>query len=278
MCLHKICPAAYALGIALFWTGSASAMPTFFRVTFENLAPAQGTLLTPLWFGVHAGEPAQGGFDLYDLGSPASMALERLAEDGDPAPLVTAFDAGNTAGRFVDGVLFGPGVGPGSPPIFGPGGIASIDISYDFGPSPMAYFSYASMVIPSNDAFIGNGNPLGIPLFDLGGNFLGADFIVLGSAVRDAGTEVNDEIPANTAALGQTVPNTGVNENGVVSIHPGFLPGGNILAAIPSGDFTQDGYQVARIRVERIPEPAPWWLMGAGLVALGLRHLTVKTD
>jgi len=263
---------ALACALALLGTAGAQAAPITLRITFENLAPTNGTLLTPLWFGLH-----DGSFDTFDSGVSAPMALERLAEDGNPAPLSAAFDAGNAPGRLLDGVLTGPGVGPGSPPIFGPGGIASTEITYDFGPAPLAYFSYAAMVIPSNDAFVGNDNPLGIPLFDLGGTFLGADFIVYGTQVWDAGTEVNDELPVNTAALGQTVADTGVAEGGVVALHQGFLVGGNILAAIPAGDFTQAGYQVARIRVENVPEPGVWWLTGIGLLALGVQRLNRRT-
>ena len=132
------------------------------------------------------------------------------------------------------------------------------------------YFSYASMVIPSNNAFIGNADPLSIQVFNAGGNFLGADFIVLGSQVNDAGTEVNDEVPASTAFLGQTVPNTGVDENGVVHLHGGFNPGGDILTAFPDADFTQPGYQVARIAIQVIPEPATVFLLAAGAAGLAL--------
>lgn len=255
------------LALTALVSGVAQAAPINFKVTVENLAPNGGTLITPLWFGVH-----DGGFDLYDSGVAASAELERLAEDGNPGPLSGAF--ASTAGGFIDGVVFGPGVGPGSPPIFGPGGSASATFSYDFGASTSAYFSYASMVIPSNDAFIANGNPLALPLFDAGGGFQGIDIIVLGSQVLDAGTEVNDEIPTNVAALAQAAPDTGVTEGGVVGLHPGFLTGGNILAAIPNGDFTQAGYQVARIRVEQVPLPGTWWLFGAGLAAIGARRFT----
>ena len=130
------------------------------------------------------------------------------------------------------------------------------------------YFSYASMVIPSNDAFIANGNPLAHAIFDASGDFLGADFLVAGAAVLDAGTEVNDEIPENVAFLGQTVPNTGTTESGTVQIHPGFSPAGNILSAFPGADFTAPGYQVARISITRIPEPGVLALVGLGLVSL----------
>ncbi len=88
------------------------------------------------------------------------------------------------------------------------------------------------MIIPSNDAFVANGNPLAFPIFDSAGGFLGADFTVLGSQVLDAGTEVNDELPMNTAFFGQKAPDVGVPQGGVVSLHPGFLPpsAGRILA------------------------------------------------
>jgi len=45
---------------------------------------------------------------------------------------------------------------------------------------------------------------------------------VSGAEVLDGGTEVNDELPVNTAFFGQMAPNTGVAENGVVLEHPGF--------------------------------------------------------
>ena len=117
------------------------------------------------------------------------------------------------------------------------------------------------MVIPSNDAFIANDDPQEIPLFDEHGQLIERigdnAHIVGGDEVWDAGTEVNDEIPGNTAALAQAAPNTGVTENGVVTRHPGFLGSlglggvlGNILAAHPGGDFTVPGTQILRIEIE----------------------------
>lgn len=78
------------------------------------------------------------------------------------------------------------------------------------------------------------------------------DRIVAGAMVLDGGTEENDEDPANTAALEQASPNTGVTEGGVVTSHPGFDGAGNILAAIPNGDFTADGYELVRVKVELV--------------------------
>ncbi len=48
---------------------------TQITITVENLAPTNGTSLTPFWFGLH-----DGNFDTYDRGRPASLGLERIAE------------------------------------------------------------------------------------------------------------------------------------------------------------------------------------------------------
>lgn len=224
------------------------------QVTVTNLAPAGGTFITPVWVGFH-----DGTFDTYDPGSPASVALERIAEDGTTSFLSADFAASGVGS--MDGTLGMAPIGPG------------MSVSMMFNLNTMAtisrYFSYASMVVPSNDAFIANGNPLAFPIFDAMGNFLGADFIVLGSMVRDAGTEVNDEIPMNTAFFGQMVPNTGTPENGVIHNHPGFLPAGSggILdaAMFANADFALAGYQILRIRVEAVPEPATWALIALAL-------------
>lgn len=212
------------------------------RVTIENLAPQQGTFQTPFWVAFHNGQ-----FDIYDRDQPASMffpnnpeAVERLAEDGTTSVIAQAFiDQG---WGTVEATLPGP---------MGPGDI----VSHDFFVDPMApssrYFSYASMVIPSNDAWVSNGNPLAHPIFNETGEFIATSFFITGAEVLDAGTEVNDEIPENTAFFGQMAPNTGVEEGGVVTLHPGFnAPGsGGILDddRFTMADFQQPGYPIVKI-------------------------------
>ena len=228
------------------------------KVTIENLAPENGTFLTPVWVGFHNGE-----FDTYDRGRPASPGLESLAEDGDTSLISAEFElSGNGS---VDGAIVGlDGLAEG--PI-DPGEVASQTFTLDSDDPNSRFLNYASMVLPSNDALIANGNPEAIPIFDGEGNFIGADFIVYGDGVLDAGTEVNDEAEESTAFFGQSKPNTGVAQNGVVELHPGFIEGGRILtedgssasaiAAFTNADFTESDYQVARITVSTVEQPLP---------------------
>ncbi|MHC4609136.1 MAG: spondin domain-containing protein [Planctomycetota bacterium] len=220
------------------------------RVIIENRAPANGTWLTPVWVGLH-----NGGFDVYDDGSAASEALERLAEDGNAQPLSDAFLASGQ-GTVQGTVPSDVGI-----PQIAPGETVSMTLIVDETDPNSRFFSYASMVIPSNDAFIGNDDPTDHQLFDINGNFLGAFITIYGTDVRDAGTEVNDEIPAHTAFFGQTEPDTGVDEFGVVHDHPGFLPpgSGGILddPMFANADFTQPGYEIARIIIIRSDTPVP---------------------
>ncbi|HAV65586.1 MAG TPA: hypothetical protein DCY13_24820, partial [Verrucomicrobiales bacterium] len=198
--------------------------------------------LTPVWVGFHNGD-----FDVFSGGGPASAALERLAEDGDTAPLSAAFLASGQ-GTTETTILSG-----GTIPPLAPGQVASAAFTLDGNASRNRYLSFASMVIPSNDAFVGNGDPKAIMVFDSNGNLQAAEYLVMGSMVYDAGTEVNDEVPMNTAFLGQGTPDTGVVQNGVVSVHPGFNARGTggILdqPMFENADFTAAGYRIFRISI-----------------------------
>jgi predicted outer membrane repeat protein len=214
------------------------------KVIIENLAPENGTYLTPVWVGFHGG-----AFDTHDMLIPASFELERLAEDGDASYLADAF-AASPGTSFQGSIISDEGI-----PQIAPGETATMCFVID-GSDPMnRYFDYVSMVIPSNDAFVANDSPTDHAIFDSGGNFIGAYFTIHGDEVKDAGTEVNDEVPEHTAFFGQTEPDSGVDEFSVVHMHPGFLPpgSGGILddPNFANADFTQPGYEVASVLIIR---------------------------
>ena len=219
-------------------------------VTVENLAPENGTFLTPLWAAFH-----DGTFDTYNRGNAVSPGLESLAEDGDASVLSSEFISSGAG--LVDGVILGT---EGAEGPIDPGETTSFTFTLDSSLDTSRFFSYASMVIPSNDAFIANGNPEAIEIFDEDGNFIGADFVVSGRQVLDAGTEVNDEAETSTAFFGQAAPNTGVEQSGVVRRHRGFIEDGRILSEsqFAGSDFTTEDYQVARITIStEVVEPEP---------------------
>jgi hypothetical protein len=237
--------AATLAGGFLFTMAQISAASTTVRITIESSAPAEGTLLTPFWLGIQ-----DGSFDLFNAGEAASEAIERMAEDGNLSVLRADFEASGAG--TLDGVLTGLGM-EGTPPLFFPGQVNSWTISLDGTDPRSRYLSYAAMILPSNDAFVAPADPMMYPLFDTEGALIEREIVIPGSAVYDAGTEVNDEIAANVPVLGQAEPDTGSVEGGVIAMHPGFLPEGAVLAAFPGADFTATGYEVARIRVEQVP-------------------------
>lgn len=232
-------------------------------ITVENLAPAYGVHFTPVWLGFH-----DGGFDLFDPGGLASEALERLAEDGDLSVAQAAFAAATGEAGGVDTVVTAPDGFAGAP-VFEPGESSTAELTLTA--AQHRYMSLASMIIPSNDAFIGNHNPEAIELFDAAGTFKGKQVItILGSMVWDAGTELNTEMDA--AFINQTAPNTGETTVCPVLPHPGFLGsygnagsdplilGGTTAAGTPvdpaGGDFTLPHAVVARITIERASSEA----------------------
>ena len=216
--------------------------PINVKVELENLAPDEGNFLTPVWVAFH-----DGSFDIFDEGGIASAGLESIAEDGATGTLGAEFEASGTGSAHAT-VISG-----GEIPPFAPGASNAMTFALD-GASPLSrYLSFASMVIPSNDAFVANGDPMAMEIFDEAGNFVGAEIIILGTQVWDAGTEVNDEVPANTAFLEQAAPDTGDDEGGTVQLHQGFMAEGNVLTAYPAADFTAGGFEVLRITVTEVP-------------------------
>ena len=254
-----------ALGIVGGMTIQASAVEVV--VTITNHSKPRGIYLTPVWVGFHDGE-----FDLFNPGVPAAPGggLERVAEDGDLSVLRAEFaasDSGVAGG--ADGIVFAPAGFPGLP-VFDPQETASALFEVD--PAAGRYFSFVSMIIPSNDAFIGNADPMRFELFDEKGDFLGPRRIkIMGSMVYDAGTEENTEMDA--AFFNQFAGNTGVTTADPVALHPGYVgsvgnpPGTPTIlggtSIMPPGiffsstraDFTRPRYTLAEIVITLADDP-----------------------
>lgn len=269
---------------------AANANASTLRITVENLTPTNGAVVTPLWFSLH-----DGSFDSFDVGAAASSGIMNLAEDGItglegtvpglvdfllangldpsvvPAPedTIAGIFANSSAGinGGVQGIVVSPN--PSNPIAIAPGLTASTTIKVN-NRAQNRFFSYGAMLIPSNDGFFANGNPLGIEIFDASGKFQGAEFIVRRSQVWDAGTEVNDELPTSVP-LTLDVVGQGTPETNVVRSHPGFLPpGGGGLADIPAfANFFPNpddpNFAFFRVSVTQVPESSNT----VGLLALG---------
>ena len=229
---------------------------TDLTVTIENLQPSGGLFFTPVWAGFH-----DGTFDVFDVGGTASSQLEAIAEGGDVMPLSMLF-----AGNGVDGAI-----APGSP--FGPSGssfASSASATFSLDATTNRYFSYASMIIPSNDAFVGNDNPLAYPLFDGSDNFAGPIVIdIFGSDIYDSGTEANDAMGAAFSALG----GMDTMEAMPIGMHGGldnFIGTGTANGETIDSAFVADTL-IGRITISQaIPEPGTGLLLGLTLPALGL--------
>ncbi len=229
---------------------------------------------TPVWFGFH-----NGTFDMFNAGEAAdSLAIgaiapgeqspiEAIAEDGIVDGLMADFSAAPGVPGDIQGVVANA-AGFGGAPVLDPGETGTAPVS-PINPAGYRYFSFASMVIPSNDAFIGNDNPTAYEVFDAAGDFNGPITIqVFANEIWDAGTEVNDTLGAAFSTDGGTA----TDEDGVVSLLSaggldnfagvGIPPGGTISNLIGADDL------VATITISQVPEPTSVVLLGLG--ALGL--------
>jgi hypothetical protein len=225
------------------------------EITVTSNQPAGGFAFSPVWIGLH-----DGTFTTYTPGTKASAALEAVAELGDSSGLQAAF-----AGHGV------PTVVGGSP--YGPGSSVSTTVNVA-NPSTDQYLSFAAMVVPSNDFFIGNANPLAFHVYGASGQFLGPLTIqIYGRNVWDAGTEV-DNINHGAAFIVGDNATDHVAENGTINpVFGGSIDYTSYLNSI-LGKETPYNYTIAHlispndllatIQVSSVPEPSTLILLGVG--------------
>ena len=227
---------------------------TSIRVTVTTTGPVG---LAPALAAFH-----DGSYDIFDTGSTASAGLEALAEVGDLATILgEAGAAGANAAAIVDGGPFVPN-----------GGTASAVFSVDASDTS---FSFAAMVLPSNDWFIGTGNAVDISA--LIGASVGTSLPVITlSTAYDAGTEEEDfAFGPGGGLVGVTTassPGGGASTSDPISTVVGPDPFASFANIEPASfdtstiDFT--GGSIATVTLEVVPEPTSLVLVSLGLVGL----------
>jgi len=187
-----------------------------YQITIVNHTDAQP--LSPVGAVVH-----RGGTDVWSTGQPASAAVAAVAEDAALPVFVATYDQ-------VRGVR-SASVGGDAP--IGPGQT----ITFELEGRRSDRLSLVSMLVNTNDAFTG------------------LDAVRLGNGTRtfdvgayDAGTEVNNELPAFIPGPAGNSPGVRDPEGGVISPHEGIVgqPGGIDPAVYDWDD------PVATITVERL--------------------------
>lgn len=241
--------------VALALTAAASTAAAELQlvtITVENLAPTDGVAFAPLHFGFNSGS-----YDAFDLGGVATAPIISVAEGGSAAAWHPAFAAADpTATRGTVGGLLLPGAS------------ASLTVAVDAAINP--FFTFASMVVPSNDFFIGNDSPTRYRVFDAAGMLLLPSIGQRASQIWDAGSELFD--PAAAAFVGDNDLRT--PQNSVVAFNFAELAAFNGLTTGAGYTFNSTlagSSEVYRISFEvaPIPEPGTYALLASGLLAVG---------
>jgi hypothetical protein len=243
-----------AAALAATLAASAQAAQVQVKVTTQNLVAADGIAFAPLHLGFN-----NGTFDAFDLGGVASAAIQSVAEGGaggDWFPAFAAADPGATLGTVVDTIPLLPG--------------AMAMNSFTVDSSANRYFTFAAMVVPSNDFFIGNDSPTALQLFDAAGNLQLATVGQTARQIWDAGSEVFD--PAAAAFVGDNDLRT--PQGSVVAFNFAELAAFNGLTTGTGYTFEStlgadsDVYRIS-FEVTAVPEPQSYTLLAAGLLAVG---------
>ncbi len=197
---------------------AAPAIKTY-NVTINNLTSGQP--FTPPVVATH-----RRPLDVFEVGEPASVEVQEIAENGNVTPLAEALAA--------DKHVFESMVG--ERPIFHGGG-SGATLEFEIHASPPAkYLSFVSMLICTNDGFTGlDAQRLPKKV---------GDSVTVSIGAYDAGTEMNTEdfadiVPPCQALVGEMSDDLGTGtsdptlaEGGVINSHLGILGGVDLVPAV----------------------------------------------
>lgn len=198
-----------------------------YSISVTNLTANQP--MSPLAIMTHTEE-----YNLFEVGSAASMELEYLAEGGSNAELLALSDSESSVGASVsgNGLLL-------------PGSTDSVELTVT---SYYPYLSIASMLVNTNDAFVGE-TGIDVSNLEVGGRYS------MSMSVWDSGTEANDE-------LSETIPgpagggegfNAERNDDDRVTFHSGVISQDDGLSSSTlsaNHRFLNPGAQLVITRIE----------------------------
>ncbi len=231
------------------------------RITVENLAPTNSVSFAPLRFGFH-----DGTFDVFNEGETATAPIISVAEGGSGADWFPEFAAQQPNGD--SGSVFPNPAGP-----LLPGQSGFVDITVDS--SINRFFTFAAMVVPSNDYFIGNDSGTQYEIFDSNGNFVPTVINQTAADIWDAGSEVDGAFGA--AFLVGSANDDRIADNGVVEFDFADLSVFNGLTT--AAGYTFDSQLTAdtgvyRITITEIPAPGAFGALA--LAGLGVLRRRVR--
>jgi hypothetical protein len=238
-------------------TAAANAQTVDVRVTVTNLAPANSVSFAPLRVGFN-----NGTYDSFNAGQTATAPIVSIAEGGsgsDWFPAFAAADPTATLGTAHMGPLT-------------PGSVRSSVFTVN--PTINRFFTFGSMVVPSNDYFIGNDSPTQYRLFNNDGTLNLTSISQSARDIWDAGSEV-DSVP-NAAFIVGSNNGDRIADTGVVEFEFGGLSIFNGLTTAAGYTFDlqlQAATPIYRIDFEIVPAPGIAGMMAmGGVVALRRRR------
>jgi len=193
-----------------------------YEVTITNLT--RGQSFTPIMIATQRRSAG-----LFNLGAPASAELATIAESGNPAPISEMLEgSSNTIAVTNSGALLAPG--------------ATVTMIIDG--NRAKFLSMASMLIPTNDAFVAL-NSIPLPKGRRTGTHVALAY--------DAGSEPNDELCENIPGpvCGGDGPSPEASGEGYVHIHAGIHGAGDDVTSLNASerDFRNP---VALVKIRRL--------------------------